>query len=104
MTNEMIKTIYALMQNNEEVGAKLAAIKNADEAIAILAENNITVTEEDLKAMLTVVSAEELPLELLDMVAGGGKCSDFLWGFFDGLNDGWKATKDFFGGIASKFK
>lgn len=99
MTNATIISIYTLMQNDEEIGAKLAAIKNPEEAIAILAENGISVTADDLKDMITTLSADELPEELLDLVAGGGKVKDFFWGFFDGLNDGWNATKSFFSGL-----
>lgn len=96
---EIINSIYALMAANEEVGAKLAGIKSAEEAVAILAENGLNVTVEDLKEMLTVVRAEEIPVELLDLVAGGGKVKDFFWGFCDGLSEGWKETKEFFGGL-----
>lgn len=99
MTNEMIKSIYTLMQQNEEVASKLAGIKSATEAISILAENGITVTEEELKEMVTTLKGEEIPEELLDLVAGGGKVKDFFWGFCDGLADGWNATVDFFKGL-----
>lgn len=99
MTNDMIRSIYVLMQNDEEIGKKLAAVKSAKEAIAILAENNIAVTEDELKEMVSVLKAEEIPEELLDLVAGGGKFSDFLWGFCDGLVEGWNSTKEFFGGL-----
>jgi len=104
MINDMIKSINQLMLQNEEVASKLASIKSADEAIAILAENGITVTEDELKEMTGVVKADELPVELLEMVAGGGKVSDFLWGFFDGLADGWNETKEFFSGIGGNLK
>lgn len=99
MVNEKIKAIYDLMASNEEIGAKLAAITSPAEAVAMLAEHGIQVTSDELKEMVIALKSEEIPVEMLELVAGGGKCSDFFWGFFDGLRDGWNDTKDFFKGL-----
>lgn len=104
MINDKIKAIYDLMASNDEIGAKLAAIKSPEEAVTALAEHGISVSVEELKEMLIAMNGEELPVEMLELVAGGGKVMDFFWGFFDGLSEGWNNTKEFFGGLSSKFK
>lgn len=97
MINEKVKSVYSLMAANEEVAAKLAAVKSPEEAVAILAENNVTVSVEELKELVNSVSKDELPAEMLDMVAGGGKAFDFFWGFCDGLRTAFERVQGVFG-------
>lgn len=96
MVKENIKSIFSLMAANEDVAAKLAGISSPEEAIAILSENNINVSVDDLKEMVDALHGDEIPVEMLDMVAGGGKVVDFFWGFCDGLNDSFYRVKDVF--------
>lgn len=99
MINKKIESIYHLMEVNEEVAAKLSSTASPADAVAILAEHNIDVTIEDLKEMVDIFSGEELPVEMLDLVAGGGKVRDFFWGFCDGLRESFMGLKDFFSGL-----
>ena len=96
MVKDTIHKIYSLMASDKEVAAKLAAIKSPTEAVAILAEHNIQVSIEDLKEMIDSLSQDEIPVEMLDMVAGGGWVKDFFWGFCDGLRGAFNDAKDIF--------
>lgn len=97
MIDEKVKSIYSLMAANEEVAAKLAAVKSPEEAATILAENNVIVSVEELEDIVDSVSKDELPAEMLDLVAGGGRVKDFFWGFCDGLREAFERVKDIFG-------
>lgn len=94
MVNENVQSIYALMSANEEVAAKLASITSPEDAVAILGENGIHVTVDDLKVMVDILYGDEIPVEMLDLVAGGGKIRDFFWGFCDGLRGAFNEARD----------
>lgn len=96
MINEKIKSIYTLMERDEEAAAKLAGIASPTEAVEILAGYGIAVTIDDLKELVNQVDGDELPVELLDMVSGGGKARDFFWGFCDGLRESFNQIKSLF--------
>lgn len=92
------------MASDEEVAAKLAGIKSPTEAVAILAEHDIHVSVEDLKEMVDSLSQDEIPVEMLDMVAGGGWVKDFFWGFCDGLRDSFNEVKGIISGLSGFLK
>lgn len=94
MINEIVQSIYTLMANNEDAATKLAGITSPTDAVAILAEYGINVTVDELREMINVLNSDEIPAEMLDLVAGGGKARDFFWGFCDGLRGAFNQAKD----------
>ncbi len=92
------KQIYDLVNNNDEVRAQLENTEGVDEIVAILNENGIAVTEEDISAAINTVQAGdcgELSEDMLEDVAGGyckkGRnwkcCLHFVWNAFKGIWD-----------------
>ncbi len=102
MVIEKIKAIRELMDNNEEAAKQLTEAKTADKINPILAEYGIEMTQDDFAELKQMLEQEELPEDMLELVSGGS-FKDWLWGWFDGLMDGWNETKDFFGKIGDLF-
>lgn len=101
MVADNIKAISNLLENNEEAATKLKGATSVDEVVSVLNGYGVSVSEEDFNEIVSALTSEEIPVELLDLVAGGG-FRDFFWGFCDGLREGWDDTKNFFTGLFSK--
>lgn len=83
--NENLKKFLEEASKNEELKARLAALNDretaAEKVIEIAKEYGFTLTAEDLRP----ADGEELSLDQLDQVAGGGWFSDFLGITGDGI-------------------
>ena len=101
MNADKIKEIEALLNSNDEAAEKIAGSESLDDVVAILAEYGIETTNEEFVEFAKQFSNGELSEDILELVAGGGKVRDFIWGVCDGINDGWNNTKKFFCGLFS---
>ena len=95
MIIEKMKEIQALMANDEDAAEKLTNSKSREETVKVLSEYNIKLDDNDINELKQMLSSDEIPDELLELVAGGG-FRDWFWGFCDGLVEGWEKTKEFF--------
>lgn len=98
MNEAMVKKIYELTQNNEEVRLQLENTEQIDEIVAILKQNGIEVSLEEITAAIDQGAASEsgeLDESALEEVAGGyckkgrnWKCfGHFMWNYFKGIFD-----------------
>lgn len=94
MNVSKITEIYNLFQSNEEAAKRLSTITDPNEACKVLAEYGIEVSIEELAEIVTSMHSDEIPVELLDLVAGGGKAArDFFRGFCDGVYEAISSLK-----------
>lgn len=86
MNEEIIKKIEALA-NNQEFAARAANAASAEEMLAVMAEYDFHLNEEDMKALLTHAAATvgngELNEDALDHVSGGSWLWDLFMSWFD---------------------
>ena len=70
--NEMTARKLAEVMNDVEANEKLEHASGIEEIAAILNEYGVEITAAELKEIIVKSSGEELSLESLDQVAGGG--------------------------------
>lgn len=96
MNEIKVKQIHDLVENNEEVRVQLENTEGIEEIVAILNENGIEVSAEEISNAISLVatgSNEELDEDTLEDVAGGyckkgrnWKCfGHFMWNYFKGI-------------------
>lgn len=90
---EKISSIVQLFAENEQAEAALKEAKSVAEAVALLAQYGIEMTEEEFVATGKEITSDELSEEMLMLVAGGGK----------GWNKFWGGVRDFFQGFLDAF-
>ena len=98
MNEAKIKQIYELTKNNEEIRLQLENTEQIEEIVAVLKQNGIDVSVEEISGAVNQGAADE-PCELdesaLDEVAGGyckkgrnWKCfGHFMWNALKGIFD-----------------
>lgn len=87
MNTEKFGAIVKLLETNSEAKEALTGLTSISEAVAILAQYGVQITEEEFAEYVKAMHSEEIPEELLEYVAGGGKFWDFVQGFWDGFYD-----------------
>lgn len=87
MNTEKFGAIVKLLETNLDAKEALTGLTSISEAVAILNQYGVQVTEEEFVEYVKVMHADEIPEELLEYVVGGGKFWDFVQGFFDGFYD-----------------
>ncbi|MCI6434021.1 MAG: hypothetical protein MR828_04520 [Clostridiales bacterium] len=98
--NEMTAKKLAEVMNDVEANEKLECASGIEEITAILNEYGVEITAAELEEIVVKSSGEELSLESLDEVAGGGwfkktwksikgHISSALNGLFDGFLGGY---------------
>ena len=86
-----LEQIVRLFAENASAEETLKAAKSKEEAIALLAQFGIEVTEEEFNSIGKQVLSDELPEEMLEFVAGGS------WkGFMKGVRDFFKGFLEAF--------
>lgn len=87
MNTEKFGAIVKLIETNAEAKEALTGLTSVEEAVAILNQYNVQITAEEFAEYVKVMHSEEIPEELLEFVAGGGKFWDWMQGFWDGFYD-----------------
>jgi len=87
MDTKKFEAIVNLLENNQEAKAALDGLTSISEAVSILNQYGVQISEEEFAEYVKAMHADEIPEELLEYVAGGGKFRDWLQGFFDGFYD-----------------
>lgn len=88
-----ITAIVNLFAENEQAEAALKNAKSMEEAVALLAQYGIEMTEEEFLEAAREMSADELSEDMLLMVAGGAS----------GWQKFWRGVRDFFQGFLDAF-
>lgn len=89
--NDKLSQIIRLFSENEEAETTLRNAKTVTEAVSLLNELGVEITEEEFIQIGKEITSDELSEEMLLLVAGGG------WKGF------WKGVKDFFQGFLDAF-
>lgn len=87
MNTEKFEAIIKLLETNPEAKDALSGLTSIPEAVAILSQYGVQITEEEFVEYVKAMHSDEIPEELLQFVVGGGKFWDFIQGFFDGFYD-----------------
>ena len=87
MNTEKFAAIAHLVEHNPEAKEALTGLSSVDEAIAVLNQYGVEITAEEFAAYVQAMHSDEIPEELLEFVAGGGKFWDWMQGFWDGFYD-----------------
>lgn len=87
MNTEKLAEIAKLFGTNPEAKNVLTGINSIPEAVSVLSQYGVQITEEEFVEYVKAAHSDEIPEELLEYVAGGGKFWNFLQGFFDGFYD-----------------
>lgn len=87
MNTEKFGAIIKLFESNPDAKDALVGLTSIPEAISILDQYGVQITEEEFAEYVEAMHSEEIPEELLEYVVGGGKLWDFVQGFFDGFYD-----------------
>lgn len=98
--NELTAKKLAEVMNDAEANEKLECASGIEEIVSILNEYDVEITAAELEEILVKSSGEELSMESLDQVAGGGwfkktwqnirgHISSALNGLFDGFLGGY---------------
>ena len=87
MNTEKFVAIANLAESNPEAKNALTGLTSIPEAVAILAQYGVQISEEEFAEYVQAMHADEIPEELLEYVAGGGKFWSWMQGFWDGFYD-----------------
>lgn len=87
MNTEKFGAIVKLLETNPDAKEALTGLTSVSEAVAILNQYGVQITEEEFVEYVKAMHADEIPEALLEFVVGGGKFWDFVQGFFDGFYD-----------------
>ena len=87
MNTEKFGAIVKILETNDEARNALTGLTSVEEAVSILGQYGVQITVEEFAEYVKAMHADEIPEELLEYVAGGGKFWDFVQGFFDGFYD-----------------
>lgn len=99
MNTTKFESIVNLVESNPEAKEALTGLTSIDEAVSILGQYGVQITIEEFAEYVKAMHSDEIPEELLEYVAGGGKFGDWVQGFFDGFYDSTKSFGDFFKSI-----
>lgn len=87
MNTEKLNAIIKLVEGNPEAKEALDGLNNIDEAVSVLNRYGVEITAEEFAECVQAMHSDEIPEELLEYVAGGGKVRDWFQGFMDGFYD-----------------
>ncbi len=82
------ETAIEMLNDNQELANKIVEAKSLEDVLALLTENGVEVTADELKTMMADENeGDELSMEMLENVAGGGKIKNALKDLKNGFRD-----------------
>jgi len=87
MDTTKFKEIAQLVESNPEAKEALTGLTSVEKAVSILNQYGVQISQEEFIGYVKAMHADEIPEELLESVAGGGKFWSWMQGFWDGFYD-----------------
>jgi len=79
--------IAKLVESNPAAKEALTGLTSVEKAVSVLNDYGVQISQEEFIEYVKAMHADEIPEELLETVAGGGKFWDWMQGFWDGFYD-----------------